>query len=131
MKNFARLAVYFSIITGSALLVSLVDGCTFQNEEDYFGETYCDTIDVSYEDLTYIFTDICATCHNSIITPRPDIVMDSYENVKASINTGLVLPAINHSGDYKMPQGRDKLSTCDISKIEAWVNAGMPEISEN
>ncbi|HAN00019.1 MAG TPA: hypothetical protein DCQ26_15570 [Marinilabiliales bacterium] len=130
MKNFARLAVYFSIITGSALLVSLVDGCTFQNEEDYFGETYCDTIDVSYEDLTYIFTDICAECHNSTETKREGINMDSYTNVKASINTELVLPAIKHETS-KMPKGRDKLSTCDISKIEAWVNAGMPEISEN
>jgi hypothetical protein len=53
--------------------------------------------------------------------------MNSYENVKASINTGKVLPAIKHTGPYKMPYGQPMLSDCDIDKIEAWINAGMPE----
>ena len=45
-----------------------------------------------------------------------------------SINTGLVLPAIKHAnGVPPMPNGMPKLNDCDIAKIEAWINAGMPE----
>ena len=66
-------------------------------------------------------------CHDNKDTYRPGIEMDSYESVKASINTGLVLPAINHTGQYKMPYELPKLSDCELNKIAAWINDGMPE----
>jgi hypothetical protein len=101
--------------------------CTFENEENYFNPV-CDTTTIVYNDLTYIFTNVCASCHVSPDnTPRPGIVMSNYEQVKASVLTGKVLPAIKHEGNYKMPAGQAKLSDCDIEKIEAWINAGMPE----
>jgi hypothetical protein len=96
--------------------------CTFENEENYFNPV-CDTTTIVYNDLTYIFTNVCASCHVSPDnTPRPGIVMSNYEQVKASVLTGKVLPAIKHEGNYKMPAGQAKLSDCDIEKI-----AGMPE----
>lgn len=108
--------------------------CTFENEEDYFGIPQCDTllvdrdtIEVYYNDLTYIFTNVCATCHNSTATYRPGIVMDSYENVVSSINTGKVIPAIQHTGKYKMPYNLPKLQECEIQRIEVWIENGMPE----
>ncbi|NOQ27715.1 MAG: hypothetical protein GQ564_20315 [Bacteroidales bacterium] len=101
--------------------------CTFDNEEDLLKNFICDTNDIVYNDLTYIFTDICSVCHKEGDTERLGIEMDSYLSVKASMNTGLVLQAINHTGPYKMPFQQAKLSDCDIDKIEAWVNADMPE----
>lgn len=101
--------------------------CTFNNEEDLLKDFICDTNNVVYNDLTYIFTDICSVCHNEENTYRTGIEMDSYVSVKASINSGLVLPAINHTGSFKMPFQQAKLPDCDIDKIEAWVNADMPE----
>ena len=107
-------------------LLFLQSSCTFDNEEDFLKEYGCDTTNLVYNDLTYIF-DICATCHNNVDTYRDGIEMDRYQSVKSSIETGLVLPAIKHTGKYNMPDGLPKLSDCNISKIEAWINAGMPE----
>lgn len=102
--------------------------CTFDNEEDLLKESICDTTNLVYNDLTYIFSDICANCHSETLTYRSEIKMDTYQNVKSSINTGLVIPAINHAdGAIPMPNGLPKLSDCDILKIETWVESGMPE----
>lgn len=108
--------------------------CTFQNEEESFTVPICDslsvdrdTINVYYQDLTYIFTDVCAQCHNTNFTYRPGINMDSYENVVASMNTGKALPAIKHEGNYKMPYNQPKLSDCEIQKIAIWIEKGMPK----
>jgi hypothetical protein len=36
--------------------------------------------------------------------------------------------AINHSSGYQaMPQNLPKLSDCNLAKIAAWKNAGMPD----
>jgi hypothetical protein len=102
--------------------------CTFQNEEDLLHDIKCDTINVSYNDLRYIFTGICSTCHNKEFTFRDGIIMDSYKSVVSSINTGLVQPALNHdAGLTPMPNGMAKLSDCDLNKIKAWIKAGLPE----
>ena len=117
--------ILYCILAGSILSFS---HCTFDNEEELLEDFICDTTDVVYDDLTYIFSDICANCHNETFTYRDEIKMDTYENVKSSINTGLVWPAINHEeGVPPMPNGLPKLSDCDLNKIEAWIDAGMPE----
>lgn len=116
----------FLFYIGVMGLLFLQSSCTFDNEEDFLKEYGCDTTNLVYNDLTYIF-DICATCHNNVDTYRDGIEMDRYQSVKSSIETGLVLPAIKHTGKYNMPDGLPKLSDCNISKIEAWINAGMPE----
>lgn len=108
-------------------ILGLFYSCTFDNEEDLLRSIICDTINIDYDDLTYIFSGICADCHNSTFSYRPDIKMDSYENVLNSINTGLVLPAIKHTGPFEMPYGLPMLSECEIRQIELWINAGMPE----
>ena len=104
-----------------------ITSCTFDNEEVLLENFECDTINISYNDLTYIFTDICSVCHKKGDTRRVGIEMDTYESVKSSINTGLVLPAIEHTGRFDMPSQQPKLSDCAIDKIEAWINSGMPE----
>jgi hypothetical protein len=111
-----------------ALTFAINYSCTFDNEEDLLKDYNCDTTYIIYSDLTYIFTDICADCHNSALTLSPGINMDSYNNVKSSINTGLVVPAINHeNGVPPMPNGLPKLSNCDLEKIQTWIDLGMPE----
>lgn len=117
--------IFLCLLSSSLFYFS---NCTFDNEEELLEDFVCDTTDVAYGDLTYIFSDICANCHNETFTYRDEIKMDTYENVKSSINTGLVWPAINHEeGVPPMPNGLPKLSDCDLNKIEAWIDAGMPE----
>ena len=95
MKNLIQFLLFNIIII--SFFSAFFSSCTFDNEEDFLEDYICDTIDIVYTDLTYIFS-VCATCHSEAFTYRPGIEMDSYESVKSSINTGLVLPAIKHMG---------------------------------
>lgn len=120
-----RIVLYVSVVIALAIQIS---SCTFYNEEDYFPIDTCNVENITYSSLTYIFTGICAACHSESFTYRENIKMDSYENVVSSISTGPVWKAINHEeGVRAMPNGLPKLSDCEISKIGAWINAGMPE----
>ncbi|MCG8410514.1 MAG: hypothetical protein MI739_04420 [Bacteroidales bacterium] len=119
---------YFNRFISATIILSifLSYSCTFDSEEEFFKNYYCDTTNITYNDLTYIFTDICAVCHSQTITYRDGILTDTYESTKLSIKTGLVIPSIKHTGPYPMPYQQPKLSDCDITKIEAWINARFP-----
>jgi cytochrome c5 len=123
-----KIKYFIIVVFGIFYWICNSTSCTMQNEEDFLQANICDTIDVSYHDLTYIFTEICSACHSEVFTYRDGIKMDSYNRVKSSINTGLVLPAINQvNGVPPMPKGASKLSDCELDKIKAWINDGMPE----
>jgi hypothetical protein len=112
------------------LFVLLATGCSWENEETLYPESgLCDTLDVSYsEDVVPILANNCYECHSN--TNAPDFsyghAFEDYEDVFASSN--LIVGAINHlEGFPPMPRGSDKLDTCSISVIEAWVNNGAPD----
>lgn len=108
-------------------IISISISCTFESEEDLAEQT-CDTTDIVYSDLTHVFIDICANCHNSTSTFQEGIVLDSYENVVSTINTGPVWKAINREGGVTpMPYQQEKLPECDLKKIRAWIDNGMPK----
>ena len=111
----------------SFILLYLFHGCTFDNEEEYFKDVICDTTDVTYETVRRIFINNCATCHNVSRTFREGIELDNYESIKSSINTGLVLPAIKHTGPFQMPYQQPQLPFCYIRQIELWIQNGMPK----
>jgi hypothetical protein len=118
-------AAVFSLLIFLYIITTI--SCTFDNQEDLLEDFECDTIGIVYDDLTYIFTGICANCHNESLNYK-GIKMNSYQNVKTSVNTGRVWRAINHEdGIRPMPDGLPKLLECDLNKIGAWINAGMPE----
>jgi hypothetical protein len=99
--------------------------CENNNEEHLYGDN-CDTLNMTYSKVAFIFQDNCIVCHNET-TNYHDIKLYSYSNVKVAVSTNKLLPAINHTGIYQMPKGQPQLSDCQIDKIEAWINAGMPE----
>jgi hypothetical protein len=116
------------IVVSILFILALNYSCTYDNEEDLLKQSSCDTTQIVYNDLTHIFTNICAVCHNSTSTYREGIVMDSYEHVITSIETGLVWKAINHQeGVTPMPYQSEKLDDCTIKRIKAWIDRGMPE----
>jgi len=118
-----------------SLSLFLCFSCTFNNEEEYFEPVKTDTIpqvtcftaNLTYDSLSYIFRGICYSCHSSDFTYRSGIQFDNYQATKSAINTGKLLPAIKHEGNYKMPYQQAKLSDCEIERIEAWIKDGMPE----
>lgn len=117
---------YLYLIIIIALIYTLgSSGCVNNSEEELYG-LECDTLNMTYSEIKYIFEDNCFICHKDPQGPN-QIKFNSYSEVKNIINTGKLLPAINWTGSIKMPFGQPKLDDCSIDKIEAWINAGMPE----
>ncbi len=106
-------------------LIYIYFSCTNNNEEDLYGDD-CDTQNLTYNKIKFIFENNCYTCH-TVPQGNLGIKLDTYSDVKAAVRTNRLLPAIKHTGTIKMPLGQTKLSDCNIAKIEAWINAGMPE----
>jgi len=132
------LKAFVKVIIGSWLVGLLtISSCTFNNEQDFFRVPPCDssrvdrdTINVNYNDLTYIFSDVCATCHYPNNPFQPNIVMNTYESVVLSVKTGRVIPAIQFTGRYQMPKDLPKLENCELQRIEVWIEKGMPKTSK-
>lgn len=127
--NFSFLKILTILLIGSSIF-----SCTFENEEDYFGVCEItnengDTLDFYYSDVKPVFEGICSNCHNSVSTYREGIVLDSYTNVKNTLDnySTKVINAITHKGPFKMPLNQQKLTECEINKILIWFNNDMPE----
>jgi cytochrome c5 len=101
--------------------------CYWEDEETLYPEPeICDTLDVSFaEDVAPILSNNCYMCHSN--ANAPDFTfgfsLEDYEDVAAA--SSLIVDAINHKeGITAMPKNGDKLDTCTINTIEAWVNQG-------
>jgi hypothetical protein len=108
------------------LLSLLLNGCYNDNEEElYPGGSTCDLTNVAYSTtVAPIFANSCNSCHSSS-SPSGNIITDNYASVKA--NMSRIRGAINHqSGFSPMPKDSQMLSPCDLSKIDVWINQGMP-----
>lgn len=102
--------------------------CVNNSEEDLYG-LECNTTDMTYAKIKYIFDDNCnsSSCHNAA-QGSYNIKLNSYLEVQVAVNKGRLIGAINHNGGFEpMPNGKPKLDDCLIAKIEAWINDGMPE----
>lgn len=66
----------------------------------------------------------CVGCHNST-NASMNVNLSNYNGVKAAVGQGL-LRSIDHSGYYPMPKGGTKLSTCEITQVSKWIQAGAP-----
>ena len=112
------------------LALFITTQCTYHNEEEYFSanENLCDTTNMSFSnDMVPIFENNCYACHNSN-DRTAGIVLETYDGVKAAVETGRLIGAIKHEKGYaNMPRSAAKLDDCTISKVEAWINQGMQD----
>lgn len=91
------------------------------------GKEDCVTTDLTYtSDIKSLVSGCAASgCHESGSASGS---MASYDDLVAFVGFGRIEGAINHEAGFSpMPQNGDKLSDCNISKIEAWIADGMPE----
>ena len=88
----------------------------------------CDTIGVTYSGyLQPLLANKCLGCHGAN-NPGGGIKLTSYTEVKASAQSGKLFGSINWDQGYvAMPQNGTKMSSCQLSKVKAWINAGMPQ----
>lgn len=110
------------------LTIAALSGCYWQNEEDIFPADLCDTVDVSFSaDVVPILANHCFSCHSNASAPvfSTGITLEDYEDVAAASDA--IVGAINHEDGFPpMPRNADKLDSCLIMTIEAWVNDGTP-----
>ncbi len=68
----------------------------------------------------------CNMCHGGS-SPSAGIKLDTHTEVVKYANTGSLMGSINHASGYSaMPKNASKMSACQIDKIQAWINSGMP-----
>jgi mono/diheme cytochrome c family protein len=110
------------------LLAIIYTGC--KHDPDSSGEPTppdppdpkeCDTLNVTfYGSVLPIFQQNCISCHSGA---NPDFGIDltNFDHLASIIDNGSLVGAVNHAaGFYPMPKGGNKLSDCDIRKIEIW-----------
>ena len=87
----------------------------------------CDTSVFSYSGIIQpLMNTWCVGCHSSS-NAGGGYDLSNYSGVKISIHNGRLLGTLKHaSGFSAMPKGTYKLSDCDISKVEKWINSGYP-----
>jgi uncharacterized membrane protein len=113
--------------------MSILNSCYYDNEEELYQNiqtAQCDTTNVTYSGtIAPIIQQNCYTCH-STTAPSGGVVLDTYTGVAASAANGLssrLWGSINHLSGYSaMPKGGNKLTECELKKIEIWLRAGSP-----
>lgn len=111
----------------STLLFFTLFGCTYHNEDFYFKDNpdICYTENMSYtNDIVPIFENNCYSCHNSD-DMTADIDLGSFSTVQSLATSGTLIGVVSHADGYSpMPLNNGKLSDCEISKIQAWIDQG-------
>ncbi|MEI6060679.1 MAG: cytochrome c [Bacteroidota bacterium] len=114
------------LLVSAFALTFTLSGCYNDNEEDlYIGSSTCDLSNVTYSGtIAPIFTAYCNSCHSGA-SPSGDIVTDNYTSVLAKIDR--IRGCVNQlPGFSAMPQGGNKLSACELAKIDVWIAQGKP-----
>ena len=118
-----------SRILTSSLLFSLFSfySCYYDNAQDLYGLAPCDTTGVTYN-LTVdpILATHCYSCHSQTTSSNGGgKILTPYDRLLPYVTNGKLIGSMNHaSGFSPMPKNASKLNSCDIQKIQAWVDAG-------
>ncbi len=121
-----RITQFFWLMCSFIILSS----CYNDSEEELYpgtGGGICDTSNITFSGtIQPILASNCNHCHNSSITSG-GVVTDSYQALLPHVQSGIFRKAVNHEpGATPMPQNAQKLPACELTKINAWINAGAP-----
>ncbi|QQS51209.1 MAG: hypothetical protein IPM71_00350 [Bacteroidota bacterium] len=111
------------------LAAFLITACYYDSKESLFPQTdnACDSTSMTYSgSVEPVISQYCVSCHGSVPIGN-SIKLETYADVKIQADNGKLIGSITHASGYSpMPKGSAKLSTCNISILETWVNAGAP-----
>ncbi len=94
------------------------------NDECTEDSSSCNAQNMTYaNDIAPIIANNCAGCHSGS-SPSGGINLASYSGVAAVASTGKFYNAVAQNGMALLMPPTSRLSTCDINKIKAWVDAG-------
>jgi cytochrome c553 len=116
-----------SLLILSSVLMIFLNSCYYDNVEDLYPQTDCDTANITFaNDVNPIINNNCTGCHNNSFASG-GVNLETYDNIVSVANNGSLMGVIKHeSGWSPMPKNGNKLSDCDISKLEIWISDGTP-----
>jgi len=120
MKQF-----FFTTLIMTAIGIISQTACYYDNEEEQYGVTTCDTVAISYSaDIQPIIQANCISCH-APGGQQESSPFTTYDGLKLyTLNREIADRVVGKNGALMPPSGA--MSTCNQLKIEAWVNAGAP-----
>ena len=108
-------------------LLLFVVSCYYDNEEELYGTTECNTEGVTYSQTVLpIIENNCYRCHDAA-SNFGNITIEGYDNLLTIVESGALIGVIKREQGYSpMPKNEPPLLECDIEKIETWINDGAP-----
>lgn len=124
-NHLAGMKLNFSYLTALCILLLASTGCKYDVDEEP-----CATTNLKYAEISSIFSDgSCISCHSGA-NADAGLDLSTYAGVSAylgsSSSTLIDRITVGTTGDIMPPVG-NKLDSCNVSKINAWINAGFPE----
>jgi len=85
----------------------------------------CDTAVFTYSGAVKgIMQNSCVACHSATLQ-NGGADLSTYSGVKSAAVAGTLTGTITHASGYSpMPQGGNKLSDCEITQIQKWIDSG-------
>jgi mono/diheme cytochrome c family protein len=117
-------------------LTAVTLGClclACRNNKEEVAET-CSTANVRYTTTiaSIISANNCLSCHSGT-APQGGFPLQTYEQVKSKAsetrngNSVLYGATAHLNGFSPMPQGGQKLNSCELAMLKAWIDNGMPQ----
>lgn len=130
-----KIKFFFSLLTVNTILLIAITSCENNSKEVLYS---CDSINVSYSKTIKPIIDLqCNSCHSTANAANlgGGTILDNYASVANWVDTtsmanggdgGRLLNDVKHITN-PMPKSANKLSVCDIAKIEHWIFEGAKD----
>lgn len=122
--------IFISILSAMVLLAS-ISSCYYDKEELLYGRANMLCTDtagtVSYsQKIVPVLQQYCYSCHSGNF-PSGNIMMGTYTADKVIAQNGKLIGTVKHAAGFSpMPKGMSKLSDCQVTLIQRWIDGNMP-----
>lgn len=108
----------------------IMQSCYYDNMEDLYPDSGvgCDTTNVTFTAVIWpIIQSNCTGCHSGSAASG-NVSLENYNDVAVYVENKRLMGTIRHETGYSpMPKGGNKLSDCNITQLEVWINNGYPD----
>lgn len=109
------------------LFLLVLAGCYYDKESVLYpnSENCTEVTNPSFNvDVLPLLNIRCNNCHGGTV-PSGGISLTTHTQVMKYVNDGSLMGSINQSSGYSaMPKNSNKMSACEINKIQGWISAG-------
>lgn len=109
------------------IAVLFFSACYYDKEEILYPETLCaPEANPSFSAVILpLLNAKCNTCHSGT-SASAGIRLDSFNEVVRYANNGSLMGSITYASGYSpMPKNGNKMTSCEIQKIQAWISTGL------